>query len=489
MKNKNDFIFNVVTLIIYCCVILSGLYHHELWGDEIHSWNIVKGSHSLGELFSNIRYEGHPPFWYIYLFCLTQFSHALMLLKAAQFIFVVLTACVFLFYGPFGKIQKVLLLSGYYFIFEYAVLARNYMPAVFFAFCIAAIDRREFKYKTTCYYLLLLLLSNVHLLGLLLAASIHAGYCYERRKGNKQPALHLLIGILVLLPSIYFILPPSDSQLNFQFWEAHWSPAKLYSFGGVILRALYPRIDLGNPHWWNSNIFLDLHTTFMWVSALSIFALLLFAIVYALRKSKTALVIVIVNLGLTFLLSTVFPLNTYRYAGFVFIGFVIASWFSCYDKAQPVNNYVLVILLFLQFRSGFFATVKDFRNKFSSASEVVEMQKQIPANAFVATDYWCLNNLSAYLDTSFYCIELKRSVSFLVWNNEMTSAIRYDYGKGLADLLAAHHQVPFYFFSSRSKDKLLLAGADETFIIELVKESGPAIERSGEVYLYKVLPI
>ncbi|MEO8085447.1 MAG: hypothetical protein ABI763_01430 [Bacteroidota bacterium] len=486
MKSENNLLFNSVVLVLYCSLIIFGIQHHELWGDEIHSWNIVKGSHTLPELFKNIRYEGHPPLWYLILFPITQFSHALIYLKAVQLVFCLGTAVLILFFSPFSKIQKVLVLCGYYFVFEYAVLARNYMPAVFIALCIAAIHPRQFKYKTNCYYFLLFLLSNVHLLGLLLAMSIHAGYCYELFRGKHRILNPVIAGMLVFLPAVYFILPPADSQLNFGFWVDQWSVSRLYLFVTVILKSMLPMPEISNPHWWNTNYLLDNDGLISRGLSVLIFIFLLFSIYLAARKSKTAFVILFTNLSLTFLLSLFFPLNTSRYVGFAFVGFMVAAWFSFFSD-RPFNKNIFILLLLLQVPAGIFAVVKDYRAKFSSAETVVAMRNEIPQSAFVATDYWCLNNLAAYLDTPVYCLELKRPVSFLIWNSEMKDIIHYDYVAGLEALLNLNGNLPFYFFSIHNETELL--GNESPAIkmnVKLIGYSGDAIEKSGRVFLYLV---
>jgi hypothetical protein len=468
-------------------MVVFAMHNHELWGDEIHSWNIVKGSHSIQELFHNIRYEGHPPFWYCYLFCFTQYSHSLFYLKAAQFIFVAGAAIVLLFFSPFSRLQKILLLSGYYFIFEYAVLARNYIPAIFFAFCIAAIYNRDIRYKTLIYYVLIFALSNVHLLGLLLAVSIHAGFCFEKIPEKRSVALHIIIGLLVLLPAAYFILPPSDSQLNFEFWKSQWTISRLYLFVTVIVKSLFPLQEWFNEHWWNTSFILDNDSVLFRIIAVAIFIGLLSIIYCGTRKSTSAFVIVGVNLLLTFFLSLVFPLNTARYVGFVFVGFVVAAWFSYKDSGHAFNRNAFIFLAILRIPPGIIALAKDSKEQFSSAGSVVKMNKEIPAGALVATDYWSLNNLSAYLDTSFYCIELKRSVSFLTWNSEMRAVIHFNYADALDTLLSGNQNKSFYFYSMQPVSRLLEEDKSMGRIrLMLIGESGFSVEKSGRVYLYLV---
>ena len=64
-----------VIFIVYAIICGYGIAHHELWGDEIHSWNIAKGSSSFFDLIINTRYEGHPPVWYTILWTISKFSH------------------------------------------------------------------------------------------------------------------------------------------------------------------------------------------------------------------------------------------------------------------------------------------------------------------------------------------------------------------------------------------------------------------------------
>ena len=486
MKDKG-LIFNSAVFILYSGLVLAGMYYHELWGDELHSWNIVKGSNSLGELFRNIRYEGHPPLWYIYLYCFTRFSHALIFLKAAQFIFVASGSFLLLFFSPFSKLQKTIILCGYFFIFEYALLARNYMPAVFFAFCLAIIFHREFKYKTVLYCILLFLLSNVHLLGLLLAVAIHTGYCFGKMKSGVTGLAHLTAGLLVFLPAVYFILPPADSQLGFQFWISRWTFSKFYQVAGGLLRAFFPFPDPGNFHWWNSHYFLDRdNLPFRLVS--SLLAVFLAVVIYATsRKSKTALVVLATNFVLTFLLALIFPMSAARYTGFMWIGFIVSAWISFLDSSKPFNGRLFLFLLLLQVPAGFFAYTRELTGEFSSSASVVEMQKQIPLGTFSATDYWCLNNLSAWLDTPYYCIELQKNISFLKWNSAMKAAIHYDYAKGLTDLLNRNGGKPFYFFSSRPYNVLLPHQSSGNHIrLTLAAASSEAVENSGQVYLFLV---
>src|SRR6186713_2082848 len=80
-----------VVFIFYIIVSSLALFHHELWGDELHSWNIAKASNSFSDLISNTRYEGHPPLWYSLLWVISKFTHHVSVMQWLQLIIIIST--------------------------------------------------------------------------------------------------------------------------------------------------------------------------------------------------------------------------------------------------------------------------------------------------------------------------------------------------------------------------------------------------------------
>src|SRR5258707_995285 len=83
--------------------------HHEMWGDEIHAWNISKGSQSLAELLRNVRYEGHPPLWHIIIWAVSKFTHNLEFVQAVHWLIAIITVFLVLFYSPFQVSTRLLI--------------------------------------------------------------------------------------------------------------------------------------------------------------------------------------------------------------------------------------------------------------------------------------------------------------------------------------------------------------------------------------------
>src|SRR4029079_3812082 len=92
---RNPILWTVFILFIIISWIT--IANHEMWGDEVHSWNIAKGSHSFSDLINNTRYEGHPPVWYIILWSISKFTHDLNYVQGVHFIVAILTVFLLVF--------------------------------------------------------------------------------------------------------------------------------------------------------------------------------------------------------------------------------------------------------------------------------------------------------------------------------------------------------------------------------------------------------
>ncbi len=112
--------------LVYIAVAFLLLFFHEPWRDELQCWVIAKESTSFFEMLHMARYEGHPSAWYTVLFFITRFTNSFLVVRLCHLLLMATVALLILFKSPFSKIQKCLLIFGYFFIYEYAALTRNY---------------------------------------------------------------------------------------------------------------------------------------------------------------------------------------------------------------------------------------------------------------------------------------------------------------------------------------------------------------------------
>jgi hypothetical protein len=495
-ESKLSLLSPTLWCIFFLYLLFSGytIAHHELWGDEIHSWNIAKGSSGYLDLIHNTRYEGHPPVWYTILWTISKFTHNLQWVQAAHWVIASLSVALILFFSRFPLVTKILMPFGYYFLYEYSVLSRNYAIGILLAFCICIIIRKPFRYKIPVYYLLLFLMSNTHLLAILLAGSLHLYfllYNFEHTKDKRSISLHISLGALIFLPSLYFIFPPSDSQLNVQFWVNRWEMEQLKTLGQAPLRSYVPIPSWWNYHYWNTQFLLDAaHKS----KLLNLFVALapLAISVYVLRGNKKSLVVFLSNLILSFIIAVaVFPLTSGRYAGFIYIGFIVAYWLYCYEEPATRNQQWLVnSLLIIQIIAGVFVAIKDIRRPFSNANKVTELLKTPAPGERVVSDYWAMNTIAAFADRPFYCLELEKDITFVLWGSELGNVLKskYRYFDGVTHLFQKEGINRLYLVSTASPEMINRADQKvfQEYKVKVVDKKEGAVEKGGNLYLYEI---
>jgi hypothetical protein len=486
-----------LTFGLYVFIVAFTMSHHEPWGDEIHSWNIAKASGSFGDLISNIKYEGHPPLWYFILWLISKFTHNLAYVQTAHLLLATASVFILLFFSPFPFFTRLLMPFGYYFLFEYAIISRNYAVAVLLTFCICLIIRKTSRYKLVLYYLLFFLMTNTHLLAILLAISLHLYFLifnFEHNKNRKILTLHVLLGIVILLPSVYFIAPPSDSQLNIQYWIHRWNSHQLAAFIQAPLFSFVPIPAWWKYNFWNTQFLIEAKANYGFLRFVNLLvaALLPLLALFILKRNKKALMVFGINFLLSFIIAVaVFPLTAERYAGFIFIGFVAAYWLYCNETVVSARNKLLFdFFLVIQVIGSFFIVPKDIRLPFSNAYRVNELLNEVPAGQKTVTDYWAMNPISAFADKPMYCIDLQKEISFVKWNSDLGAMqnTRYRYFDGVKDYFDKNSINRIYMLSTGSPAVLVKVDSMlfESYRVNLVDKREGAIEKGGNLYLYEI---
>jgi len=99
------------------------------------------------------------------------------------------------------------------------------------------------------------------------------------------------------------------------------------------------------------------------------------------KKNKKSLALFAFNLILSFITALIFSLTTPRYAGFIFIGFIVAYWLYCHETSADQKSRLFVnILLAIQIMAGVFAIIKDIQFPFSNGYKAKELVNEVPGN-------------------------------------------------------------------------------------------------------------
>jgi hypothetical protein len=325
------------------------MVHHEMWRDEHQAWLVARDAQSLPQLLHNMRYEGNPALWHLFLFLITRVTHNPVFMQA----FNLLVACgyIFLFnrYAPLNGFLKVLFTFGYFPLYEYGIISRSYGLGLLLLFAVCALyPKRTLRYVWIG--LLLALAANITIYALLLACAV-AGvlildYILYQQKGRAS-ATRLALGMLIFAAGVGFSLwqiwPDSNNSFPVQY-ATHPFDFPRWGVAASRLITTYfsiPRIEL---EFWNTNLFVDVPTIYRNMTLLSwlrqnpqyVWGSVMFP---ALLLPVTALVllrkpiILLLYLGSTMALLSLYYYTVLlyaRYCGYLLVALVVCCWLAEY---------------------------------------------------------------------------------------------------------------------------------------------------------------
>ena len=162
-KTTLSFKITLLILAIYLVVSIIGMFHHEIWLDEAQHFFIARDASSFSDVYNNMRYDWHPSLWNFLLFPVIHFITANP--AGMQVIHLMITTgiiYIFLRYAPFNIVFKLLVIFGYYFLFEYNLISRNYSLWILFLF-ICCFLSRDIEKNLFPICELIILMCNTHL--------------------------------------------------------------------------------------------------------------------------------------------------------------------------------------------------------------------------------------------------------------------------------------------------------------------------------------
>ena len=170
MMCKRETHYALGLMFLFLAIGAYTISHHEMWRDEIQAWLIARDSASVFELFAHLKYEGHPGIWHLCLMPLTRITHSPVIMQVFHLLIATVTVYLFVRYAPFNRLQKFLFCFGYFVLYEYAILARNYALGLLLItiFCILFRERYRHFISISC-VLFLLSHTSVHALILTIA--------------------------------------------------------------------------------------------------------------------------------------------------------------------------------------------------------------------------------------------------------------------------------------------------------------------------------
>ncbi len=258
--------FALCLTLAYFVVAAVGLAYHEMWRDELQPWMMAESSATIPDLLHRMRYEGHPAAWYLALFFVGRFTDDPLAMQLLHLALATGMAYVIARFAPFTRVERALLVFGYFLCYEYGIVNRSYIlgALALFALC-AMFPLRRRRYLPAA--ALLVLLANTSVFGLILALAFGAALLCEwavdadlRRSLVARPwdvAGSLALVAAGVLVSVAQMLPPSDALFTGQPAErgAAVDPTAIAQTAALVWRAYVPVPRLEWLHFWGMDTF------------------------------------------------------------------------------------------------------------------------------------------------------------------------------------------------------------------------------------------
>lgn len=345
---------------------------HEPWRDEAQPWLVARDAPNM---FAELDSETHPALWYLIAFPLAKLGLPYVSLRIVHLAIVFAALCVFLLEAPFSRLEKWLYPFGYFVLYEYGTLTRNYAILLLVLYLIAATWRTRFE-KPLLHGALLLLLTQTLAHGVLLAGVLSAAYGIEwifreRKAAGYLPLAALALAALGALLAYLQIAPKPDVALWRTSWNTDTSATMVGWTSHALIHAFAPVPRLTDWTWgstWLENVvegsWLVTLAALLWIGASLAFAKRPRALGMWLAGSAILVVIYHVKSGVS---------AQTRHHGLLFVWWIFCLWIGRLERAPDASrpqfaragSAVLCAMLLLHVANFGPAVAQDVAREFS----------------------------------------------------------------------------------------------------------------------------
>lgn len=432
--------FAAMVTVGFFLVGLATILNHEMWRDELQAWLIAKESGSLLELARNMRYDGHPPLWYLLLYALSRATQNPASMQALHLAIATATCYVFARFAPFPRLQRALFCFGYFPLYEYAAISRNYASGVLLLFCFCAAYRRDTAAKNyPLLALLLALMASTNAYAFMLSAALAAMLAFEvwrdraDRATLRTKARGIVAACLIYAAgaglSVLQMLPPADSG-NILGWYFNLSPSGIIFILTVIWRGLVP-VPAVAHQFWNTNYVESEPTA-------ALLALVLLAVTsLALARRRAALLAYLLGTGAILLFTFTKFYGSARHHGHVYLLLVACLWLAARMPEEKLKDRLLdrasralsrpwrhafTALLLAHVALAALFCYADLKYPFSRSRDVAEFMREEgltgAGDLIVGGEDAHVSPVTAFLGRKVYYARGDREGTFIVWDRD-----------------------------------------------------------------------
>lgn len=371
MKKSRKFLIVFIVLVL---LIISYIYSSKLvlWRDDAQQWLLCRELNFF-QLLSQLKYEGHPFFWYIFIYLFQILGFSFEQIRILPFIISLLGILIFLFRVELPLYFKIIVSFSASVICYSIVLARSYSLCFLLVILLLVVYKKR-KENVLIYNLLLGLLLNTHILMAGFVGSLFLLEIYEYFKSDDlKTKVKVKGGILLFLIFLVFLFYQMCGNNGVVQVENKNFFDTFFLFLSNILAYFYYQ---------SNNIFL----TFI----MFLLVLVQFLIFIKKRSYKVVFIFSISWLYLLVVHTFIYGLSNYMSCIFYFI-FLVCIFIFYLDSGNINTKKLLIIpgtILFIITVFGVFSNYKIIKFDFDNAKVIA---KYIENNLDENKNIYCIN--------------------------------------------------------------------------------------------------
>jgi hypothetical protein len=407
--NKNE----TILFIIFALIISTNMLMHDMWRDELQAWMLARYSNNLFELFNNIRYESHPSAWHLWLFIISRFTANPIIMQFFQWVSSLICGFLFIKYSPLSILHKSLILFGYFFIFEYNIIARSYSMTLLWLIILCSIWGQ--RKSPVISGIILLIIANTSIHGAIIAGSLMLYFSFSPKENHwnkKELLIFTAITLLGIILCFIQLIPPVDRFVPADTF--HPSVKSVVTSFSTIWSAISPIPVMDG-------------TKFIWFQSFAgskifqfLLALISFRIVYLiLKRQKVALTSWLIGTGILVIFFALIYMGSIRHYGHIYLLLFALIWLI-YQKLNQKELKLLTIIFTMQVIGGIIASTSSWIHPFSMGKTVanyINSSSYSGLNVICAQDFTS-STIVGYLKHPCYYLQREEWGSYIIWDKK-----------------------------------------------------------------------
>ncbi|MCM2315691.1 MAG: hypothetical protein NDJ92_11145 [Thermoanaerobaculia bacterium] len=410
-----------------------GVANHEMWRDEHHAWLLARDAASPVALFENLRWDMTPGFWHLLLWVVTRFTHDPLAMQLLNLAFATAAAWVVLRHAPWSLSLRLLVVFGYYFAYEYAVISRVYALGTLFIVVLCALWKSRAAHPVAIGVLLTLLAHTPSLYGVIAAGFFLLLLVVDLREqgdARVRTIWSLAIGGLGAVTALIQTLPRSDNPFAAGKATLAFEAERLERVVTFLASLFVPIPDASRYDWWNSNLVTGRSIAVDAALALGGLAL----VAWVLWRSRVLLACWGVATAGVLFAAYQGGFVGMRHGSYVVILFVAALWLAQSGPAEPLTRrrrMAVVLLMAIGVAGWMTAWAQELGTKFSAVEETAQFLREndLDRVPMAGADDFVVASLASLLDLDgIYYPQRRGWGTFVRWDPQRGQGMTLEQG-------------------------------------------------------------